>query len=70
MTDKIPKSFKGTPHQWRVRKRAELRAAKKALDVVRYGCLYLPGTAYEAVIGADLQIERAIEECRPARWGR
>jgi hypothetical protein len=58
----------GTAHQFRARKRRELRAAQEALDVARRGCAYTPtqGRLQQALT----LIQEALDLCSVKRWGR
>lgn len=58
-----------TQHQWRVKKRAELKALEKAFSAYRMGCAYCP--TFNGEVGAIQDAINAMKASHAPRvWGR
>jgi len=64
----VPKRYEKSVRAFRIRKRAELREAARALAACRVGDLYMPiGTALAC---SSDEIEWAIRQCSQKNWGK
>lgn len=68
MKRKLPKHIPGTFKEWRSKKRKELDAAIKALDVYSSGSFYTPD--YIEFTRALLDLKALRKKLREKEWGR
>jgi hypothetical protein len=67
MDKKKPDTFRGTLHQWRAKKRRELRELHRAAEVVLYGSAYTPMRGTGVMLA---QIEEWQRLASVKEWGR
>lgn len=58
----------GTHHEFRMRKRSELREARKVLETARAGCAFTPTEG--RIVEALRLVNEAIDLCSVKNWGR
>lgn len=64
----LPAWVAGSIHEWRSKKRRDLREAKKALEKARRGCALTP--AGTDIVEALHKIDNALAKCSVKEWGR
>jgi len=68
MKKQLPKHYNQTYRQYKKQKRKEFKRALEDMIELRFGCAYLPPSAYLQFDKAMKSLEKAYENCKP--WWR